>query len=49
MTIQYIKKAGKTAASDEVETRQLVQDILKDIESGRDDSIREISLKKIWD
>ena len=45
MTIQYIKKAGKTAASDEVETRQLVQDILKDIESGRDDSIREISLK----
>ena len=45
MTIQYIKKADKTSASDEVETRQRVQDILKDIESGRDSSIREISRK----
>ena len=45
MTIKYIKKADKTAASDEVETRQRVQDILKDIESGRDKSIKEISLK----
>ena len=45
MTIKYIKKADKTAASDEIETRQLVQDILKDIESGRDDSIKEISRK----
>ena len=40
MTIKYIKKADKTAASDEVETRQRVQDILKDIESGRDNSIK---------
>ena len=45
MTIKYIKKADKTASSDEVETRQRVQDILKDIESGRDDSIKEISRK----
>ena len=45
MTIKYIKKADKTAASDEVETRQRVQDILKDIESGRDESIKEISRK----
>ena len=45
MTIQYIKKAEKTAASDEIETRQRVQDILKNIESGRDNSIREISRK----
>ena len=45
MTIKYIKKADKTAASDEVETRQRVQDILKDIESKRDDGIREISRK----
>ena len=45
MTIQYIKKADKTSASDEVETRQRVQEILKDIESGRDNSIREISRK----
>ena len=45
MTIKYIKKADKTAASDEVETRQRVQDVLKDIESKRDDGIREISRK----
>ncbi|MDC0226771.1 histidinol dehydrogenase [Alphaproteobacteria bacterium] len=45
MTINYLKKANKTASSDEVETRQRVQDILKDIESGRDNSIKEISRK----
>jgi len=45
MTIKYIKKADKNAASDEVETRQRVQDILKDIESNRDNGIKEISRK----
>jgi len=45
MTIKYIKKADKTASSDEIETRQRVQDILKNIESGRDKSIKEISSK----
>ena len=45
MTIKYIKKANKTAASDEVETRQRVQDILKEIESKRDEGIKEISRK----
>ena len=29
MTIKYIKKADKTASSDEAETRQRVQDVLK--------------------
>ena len=45
MTIKYIKKADKTAFTDEVETRQRVQDILKDIEQKRDEGIREISLQ----
>ena len=45
MAIKYIKKADKTASTDEVETRQRVQDILKDIEKRRDDGIREISRK----
>ena len=45
MTIKYIKKADKTAASDEVETRQRVQDILKEIESKRDEGIKNISRK----
>jgi len=29
MAIKYIKKADKTASTDEVETRQRVQDILR--------------------
>ena len=45
MAIKYIKKADKTAFTDEVETRQRVQDILKDIEQKRDEGIREISRK----
>ena len=45
MTISYIKKANKTASSDEVETRQKVQEVLNEIESKRDEGIREISRK----
>ena len=45
MTISYIKKANKTASSDEVETRQRVQEVLNEIESKRDKGIKEISRK----
>ena len=45
MTVSYIKKADKTASSDEVETRQRVQEVLKEIETKRDNGIREISRK----
>ncbi len=45
MTIKYIKKADKTASSDEAETRQRVQDVLKEIESKRDEGVIEISRK----
>ena len=45
MTISYIKKANKTASSDEVETRQKVQQVLNEIESKRDEGIKEISRK----
>ena len=45
MTISYIKKANKTASSDEVETRQKVQEVLNEIESKRDKGIKEISRK----
>ena len=45
MTISYIKKADKTSSSDEVETRQKVQEILNEIESNRDEGIRKISRK----
>ena len=45
MTISYIKKANKTASSDEVETRHKVQEVLNEIESKKDEGIREISRK----
>jgi len=45
MTISYIKKANKTASSDEAETRKIVQDVLNEIESKRDEGIKEISRK----
>ena len=45
MTISYIKKANKTASSDEVETRQKVQEVLNEIESKRDEGVKEISRK----
>ena len=45
MTIKYIKKADKTASSDEAETRKRVQDVLNEIESKRDEGIKDISRK----
>ena len=45
MSITYIKKANKTASSDEVETRKRVQDVLNEIESRRDEGIKDISHK----
>ena len=45
MSITYIKKANKTASSDEVETRKRVQDVLNEIESRRDEGIKDISRK----
>ena len=47
MTISYIKKADKTASSDEAETRKRVQDVLNEIESRRDEGIKDISLSLI--
>ena len=45
MSITYIKKANKTASSDEAETRKRVQDVLNEIESRRDEGIKDISRK----
>ena len=45
MAIKYIKKADKTPSSDEVETRQRVQEILQQIEQEREEGIKEISRK----
>ena len=45
MAIKYIKKADKTPSSDEIETRQRVQEILQQIENTREEGIKEISRK----
>ncbi|MDH3704267.1 MAG: histidinol dehydrogenase, partial [Alphaproteobacteria bacterium] len=45
MAVQYLKKASKTAASGEDETRRIVAEMLAEIESGGEDSARDYSEK----
>ncbi len=45
MSVTYLKKAEKTPASGEDETRALVQDMLKQIEQGREEKVREYARK----
>ena len=47
MTIRYIKKADKTAASDELETRQRVQVILKEIDIIQNTSREDFIIQKM--
>lgn len=50
MSVTYLKKATKTPATGEDETRVLVQDMLKQIESGREEKVREYARKlDKWD
>jgi len=45
MSREYLKKAGKTAATDAQDVRQTVQSILDDIEAGGDDAARRYAEK----
>lgn len=45
MTIEYLKKASKTAATTESDTREIVASILSDIERGGEDKVREYAAK----
>jgi sulfopropanediol 3-dehydrogenase len=45
MTIEYLKKADKTAASGEDDTRRIVADMLSAIEAGGEDKAREYAAK----
>ena len=45
MSIKYLKKAIKTASTDDHETRATVQKILNDLEISREKGIKEISKK----
>ena len=43
MTIKYLKKASKTASTDDTKTREIVENILKDIEQTKEEGCKEYS------
>jgi|TARA_Y100000294_G_scaffold177758_1_gene204663 sulfopropanediol 3-dehydrogenase len=45
MAIKYLKKAIKTPTTDDHKTREIVQNILIDIEKRREEGIKEITKK----
>ncbi len=45
MAIKYLKKSPKTSSTDDGKTRQIVEDILKDIEKTKEDGCKELSKK----
>ena len=45
MGIKYLKKAIKTSSTDDIKTRNTVQNILDDIEKRREEGIKEITKK----
>lgn len=45
MTIKYLKKASKSASTGETETRQIVQNMLSEIENDREDAVLKYSSK----
>ena len=48
MSINYLKKAIKTPSTDDHKTKEIVQNILDDIEKRRETSIKEITKKLSW-
>ena len=45
MTITYLKKSPKTSSTDDTKTREIVQNILNDIEKRREEAIKEVTKK----
>ena len=45
MTIQYLKKSPKTSSTDDTKTTSIVQDLLKDIESTREQGCIDLTKK----
>ena len=42
MAIQYLKKSPKTSSTDDTKTREIVENILKDIEQSKKKVVRNI-------
>ena len=47
MAIKYLKKAPKTASTDDAKTREIVQTLLKDLETSKETGCRELTLSLI--
>ena len=45
MAITYLKKSPKTSSTDDTKTREIVENILKDIEKTKEDGCKELSKK----
>ena len=45
MAIQYLKKSPKTSSTDDTKTREIVENILKDIEKTKEEGCKELSKK----
>ena len=45
MPIQYLKKSPKTSSTDDTKTREIVENILKDIERTKEEGCKELSKK----
>ena len=45
MAITYLKRSPKTSSTDDTKTREIVENILKDIEKTKEEGCRELSKK----
>ena len=45
MAITYLKRSPKTSSTDDTKTREIVENILKDIEETKEEGCKELSKK----
>ena len=45
MGIQYLKKATKTASTDDTKTRDIVQNLLSELEKSKEEGCKELTKK----
>ena len=45
MTIKYLKKATKTASTDDIKTKEIVQNLLKELEKSKEEGCKELTNK----
>ena len=43
MTIKYLKKASKTASTDDTKTKDIVQNLLKELEKSKEEGCKELT------